>query len=292
MKPDEPLDAEDPILDEKDRLPFLPIYNPEEDDVEEGPEDLDEEDFDEDNPRTVLITGALGNIGRKLRAAWSDQYDLVLLDTQEDPDDPEVIRADLSRIDDDWINHFHGVDTVIHLAANPDPSATWPELIPGNLDAMANVLHAAALAGAERLIFASSNHVMGGYQESGQGQIEPDMPANPDGPYGVTKLMGERMGQSLGHAFDMTFVAIRIGLVQPGENRPETLQDDWSRQLWLSNNDLIRLFDLAVEAELDETDFLVVNGMSNNRGMRWSLDSAIAFLGYEPQDDAYADPAG
>ena len=34
----------------------------------------------EEEPRTVLITGACGNIGRKLRSAWADVYDLVLID--------------------------------------------------------------------------------------------------------------------------------------------------------------------------------------------------------------------
>ena len=28
----------------------------------------------------VLITGACGNLGRKLRAAWTDVYDLILID--------------------------------------------------------------------------------------------------------------------------------------------------------------------------------------------------------------------
>ena len=34
---------------------------------------------------------------------------------------------------------------------------------------------------------------------------------------------------------------------------------------------------------------VVVNGMSNNTGMRWSLDEARGLLGYEPVDDAIED---
>ena len=51
---------------------------------------------DETAAATVLITGASGNIGRKLRTAWADVYDLVLIDRTADPDDPEVIVADLA----------------------------------------------------------------------------------------------------------------------------------------------------------------------------------------------------
>jgi NAD(P)-dependent dehydrogenase (short-subunit alcohol dehydrogenase family) len=269
-------------------FPGLEVLNT--DDFDEEDEE-DEEDFEEDDEgaRTVLITGASGNIGRKLRASWEGVYDLVLIDRVADPDDNEVIVADLSEMDEGWLTHFHGVDTVVHLAANPDEFAPWEELEGPNLDVLANVLHASALAGVERLIFASSNHAMGGYRELGDMPITVDLPPKPDGPYGATKLMGERLGRSLARAFDITFIALRLGWIQSGENRPDTLPDDWARAMWLSNNDLIRLFDCAVEAELDDRLFVVANGMSNNRGMRWDLTPAAELLGYSPGDDAYAE---
>ncbi len=182
------------------------------------PEDTPEE-F-EDEPQVVLITGASGNIGRKLRAAWPERYELVLLDRTADPDDPEVIAVDLGELDDEWITHFHGVDTVVHLAADPDDAATWEALERPNLDAMANVFHASALAGVGRVIFASSNHVVGGYRDLGDMPITVDLPPLPDGPYGATKLMGERLGRSLARAFDLAFVALRLGCVQPGATAP------------------------------------------------------------------------
>jgi nucleoside-diphosphate-sugar epimerase len=256
--------------------------------VEPDPEaELDEEL--EDELRTVLITGACGNIGAKLRLAWADLYDLVLLDAAAAPNDPEVIRVDLGELDDEWITYFHGVDTVIHLAANPNEFATWEELERPNLDALANVLHAAALAGVERFIFASSNHVMGGYRALDDMRITTDLPPRPDSPYGATKLMGERLGRSVARAFDLTFIALRLGWIQRGENRPDTLPDDWARSMWLSNRDLVHLFEAAVEAELDDRDFIVVNGLSNNRGTRWDLDAAAKLLGFEPEDDAYTE---
>jgi len=284
MRPDDTRDEEG-RNGPSGELPSLPIYD-EDEEIDE--DELDEEDDDlEDGPRAVLITGASGNIGRKLRAAWSEIYDLVLIDVNADPDDPEVIGADLSVLDDDWITHFHNVDTVVHLAANPSDSATWEELERPNLDALCNVFHAAALAGVERLIFASSNHAMGGYREIPDMPITVDLPPLPDGPYGAAKLMGERLGQSLARAFDITFIALRIGWVQPGENRVETLPDEWSRTIWLSNGDLIRLFDCAVEADVGDRSFVVVNGLSNNRGTRWDLTAATDLLGYSPEDDAF-----
>jgi nucleoside-diphosphate-sugar epimerase len=265
-----------------------PALDPELDEDETDVEDESLPEAIEGEPRTVLITGACGNIGRKLRAAWADVYDLVLIDQAASADDPEVIAADLSILDDDWITHFHGVDTVVHLAANADDLAPWDELIAPNLDAVANVFHASALAGVERVVFASSNHVMGEYRTRGDGPIGVDMKPMPDGPYAVTKLVGERLGRSLAHAFDMTFIAIRLGWIQRGKNRPETLPDDWCRQMWLSNADLVHLFDCAVEAEIDDRAYVLVNGTSRNHGTRWNLSEAAELLGYLPKDDAFA----
>jgi len=270
-----------------DPLPILYDDDDDEEAVEES-SDLDE-DLIEDEPRTVLITGACGNIGRKLRAAWDDFYDLVLIDINAGPDDPEVVAADLSEFEEEWMSLFHGVDTVVHLAATPDEHSTWEELVAPNLDAVSNVFHAAALAGVERIVFASSNHAMGGYRELGDIAITVDLPPRPGNPYGAAKLMAERLGKSLSGIFDLTFVALRLGWVQSGENRPETLPDEWNKELWLSNGDLIRLFVRAVEADLGDKSFVVVNGMSNNHGSRWDLSDSFESIGYVPRDDSFAE---
>lgn len=259
------------------------------DDEDDGDEFDDEEETYDDEMRAVLITGASGNIGRKLRAAWEGFYDLVLIDKEPDADpDSDVIVADLAEFDEGWITHFHGVDTVIHLAANPNDSAAWEDLVGPNMDTLANVLNAAALASVERVIFASSNHAMGGYRDVPGVPITVDLPPKPDGPYGGTKLVGERIGKSLAKAFNVTFVALRIGWNQHGANHPSTLPDDWSKSIWLSDGDMVRLFECAVEADLAENQFVVVNGVSNNRGTRWDLTTAADLLGFTPQDDAYA----
>jgi len=128
---------------------------------------------------------------------------------------------------------------------------------------------------------------MGGYRDRDDGPITVDLPPRPDGPYGASKLMGERLGKSCALAFDLSFVALRLGLVQPGANRPDTIRDDWDRALWLSDADLVRLFGRAVEAELDDRAFVVVNGLSKNRGTRWDLAHAAAVLRYDPEDDVF-----
>jgi nucleoside-diphosphate-sugar epimerase len=184
---------------------------------------------------------------------------------------------------------FHGVDTVVHLAANPSEHTPWEDLVAPNLDAAANVFLASALAGVERIVFASSNHAMGGYRTLGDIAITAELPPRPGNPYGAAKLMTERLGKSLSGVFDLSFVALRLGWVQPGENRPETLPDEWNKELWLSNGDMVRLFARAVEADLGDRSFVVVNGMSNNHGSRWDLDGSFEAIGYTPRDDSFAE---
>src|SRR5262245_41910208 len=80
----------------------LPIFEPEGVGVLDSGSDSDEIETEDESllesieqePRTVLITGACGNIGRKLRSAWADVYDLILIDRVDDRDDPDVITAD------------------------------------------------------------------------------------------------------------------------------------------------------------------------------------------------------
>ncbi|MDG3006772.1 NAD-dependent epimerase/dehydratase family protein [Paludisphaera mucosa] len=270
----------------------LPILDPDEAYVEDGEGFEPDEEFDEfdvdDEPRTVLITGACSDVGRKLRTAWEDVYDLILLDADPGEEDGDVFKVDLTAFDEEWTTHFHGVDTVVHLAAEPDEDATLADLVRPDLDVLANVLNASALAAVERIVFASSNQVMSGLRQRPPELISTDLPPNPAGVYGAIKLAAERFGRSLAHAFDVTFVAVRLGTVQPGANRPESLKDDWDRKLWLSNGDLVRLFDAAVEAEIEDRLFLVVNGVSRNQGALWDLTDAAEVLGYLPEDDAFA----
>src|SRR5262245_22244 len=114
-------------------------------------------------PKTVLITGAAGNLGAKLRQHLEGRYRLILLDI--DPrGDGEIVQADLSTWTKSWLDLFQGVDAVVHFAADPTAFQTWPKLIAPNLDVLVNVYQASAQVGVKRMIYASSNHVMGGYQ--------------------------------------------------------------------------------------------------------------------------------
>jgi nucleoside-diphosphate-sugar epimerase len=245
--------------------------------------------------KKVAVTGACGNLGRKLvqtciAAAWCEE--VVGLDIHPWPGSESKVTsvvADLTdRRDRRWVDALRGVDAIIHFAANnPQVSATWEQMV-DSVDMTLNLSGAALEMGVGRFIFASSNHVMGGYKEESDrmapGSLTVDLPPRPgtqvrepDGSlslphaYAVTKLTGERIcrERALGAEGRLTTISVRIGWCQPGENRPETLNPTgvagapvtatmdaealrdlaWFRNMWLSNQDFSQVFERAVLAD-------------------------------------------
>jgi uronate dehydrogenase len=246
-----------------------------------------------------LITGAAGNLGGKLAAHFKDRYPLRLLD--RDPrGDPSVVRTDLSRWDERWVEQFRGADVVFHFAADPTAHQTWPHLVGPNIDATLHVFQAALRGGVRRVVFASSNHVMGGYSDDPEpARITTDLPPRPGTRYAVggeprdssayaaTKLFGERVGKLHAELHGLSVLAVRIGWVRPSENRAADVppeRGEWFHLMWLSNGDFVQLMECCLHAP-DSPRFAVLHGMSANTGMRWDLESTRRLVGYEPRDD-------
>jgi nucleoside-diphosphate-sugar epimerase len=229
----------------------------------------------------VLITGAAGNIGTKLRNAFKDKYDLILLDKKR-LDAPNSICGDLREYDNSWAKHFHNVGVVIHLAANPHNDARWQELIPDNIDSVLNVCEACVGKKVERLIFASSCHTMLGYKDREIDLITADMDPLPDSDYGASKLIGERICKSYSERHSLSVICLRIGWVPREDKMPGINTSLWLKSLWLSNRDLVQVFEKAIEAK--NIKFRILFAMSNNKGMHWDLESTMKMLGYKPRD--------
>lgn len=248
---------------------------------------------------TVLITGAAGNLGSKLRRHLETSFDLRLLD-RVSGGDPAITEADLGEWDPRWAGQFAGAAVVVHLAADATAQQRWPALVGPNIDATLNVFQSAAIAGVPRVIYASSNHVMGGYKDDPEPPIlTTDLEPRPgtdyvvqgehrnSRAYGATKLFGERVGKCFAETFQRTVIAVRIGWVRPGGNRAEDIPTDreaWFRLMWLSDRDYCQLMECCVRADVPR-GFHVINGMSGNTGMRWDLSATRALVGYEPQDN-------
>jgi NAD+ dependent glucose-6-phosphate dehydrogenase len=234
--------------------------------------------------RTVLIAGAAGNIGTKLRRHFETLgWTLRLLDVV-DGGDAAIQAADLAVWDEAWVSAFAGVDAVVLLSGQPSPSASWAPIQRLNLDLTLNVYEAAARQGAKRLIFASSNWVMAGHRFS-PGLLTTDRDPQPVNPYGASKLFGERLGRSYSERWGLSVICFRIGYCQREDNRPGRQMGwgAWGQGMWLSDRDLAQGYEKAVLAP-DHVRFAVLNLMSANPGMPWDLEETRRLIGYEPVD--------
>ena len=234
--------------------------------------------------RTILITGAAGNVGGKFAAhvKTTGGYALKLLDRKAGEG---ITAADFSRWDESWAQHFAGVDTVVHMAGEPRGVASWAEVHAANIVGTQHVLRAAREAKVRRVVFASTNQVMLGYRfREDVNPVTTDLPPLPLSPYGVSKVFCEEIGRNFTEETGISFLALRIGYFQPGENIPGPHMGIgvWGQQMWLSNRDMMQALERSIEAE--DVGFAIVNLESNNPGMRWDLEHTRQVIGYQPQD--------
>src|SRR5205823_31112 len=111
--------------------------------------------------------GAAGRIGSYFAEHAQDKYTLRLM--VKEPEDAarvqafgEVVTGDLTDLER-MKACCEGIDTVVHMAADPDPAATWKELLDANIIGAYHTFVAAKHAGCRRVIHASSIHAVSGY---------------------------------------------------------------------------------------------------------------------------------
>jgi len=235
--------------------------------------------------RRVLVTGAAGRIGSYFAEHAHTQYALRLMVQEQDAQAAalgafgEVVTGDLGDLER-MKELCQDIDTVLHLAADPDPSAPWSSLLPANIIGTYHTFVAAKAAGCRRVLYASSIHAVSGYPADVQ--VKTSEPVNPGDLYGVTKCFGEALGRYMAEQEGLSVIALRIGAWQPLDVARE---DDAVRLLdaFVSQRDLQHLIERCIAAE--NITFAIVHGVSNNRFKRLDISDARALLGYDPQDD-------
>ena len=244
----------------------------------------------------LLITGSEGRIGRILTARLADDFEVFGLDVRAPSDPKRGFKADVSSAKkvDSLFGKIAPVRYVIHLAGDARADADWDSALKFNINGTWNVFQAAQEHGVKRVVFASSNHVTGAYEgdppslHTKPESVEPitiDDPIRPDGPYGISKLTGEAIGRYFYDYFGLEAVCFRIGSLLADDDPSKDRRHECT---WLSHRDLENLVRRALAAEESFPGFGVYYGISKNSRRFWSIENAVAELGYDPQDDGCA----
>ncbi|HEY7254259.1 MAG TPA: NAD(P)-dependent oxidoreductase [Methylomirabilota bacterium] len=225
--------------------------------------------------KTVLITGAAGDIGTHLSRELAGRYTLRLSDRRplKPPRGQTFVRADISKMAD-ALRISRGVDAIVHLGGY-SVEGPWPAILQANIVGGYNVFEAARRNRVKRILFPTSNHAVGYYRRDQT--IDHRVYIKPDSRYGVSKVFGEALGSLYADKYGMECFMIRIGNVNP---RPI---DKRRLSIWLSPRDLAQLVSIGIDHP--HIKFEIVYGISRNT--RAWYDNSNAFrLGYRPQDDS------
>ncbi len=246
----------------------------------------------------LLITGSNGLIGTTLAKAFSGKFNITGLDVTQAPAESTVPTTVADGSDfGAMLPAFTGIEAVVHLAANAPVETPWSDVLKNNIAATHNVYEAARQSGVRRIVFASSNHavglfendepyksiVAGNYGGLAPGEfkrVDHTVPVRPDSDYGISKVFGEATGRYYSERFGLEVACLRIGTVNR-HNSP--VQSVRQMATWLSHRDLAQLVERSLTAPLS---FDIFYGVSNNTWRFWDIQHAADEIGYTPVDDA------
>ncbi|MGB0733352.1 MAG: NAD-dependent epimerase/dehydratase family protein [Pontibacterium sp.] len=227
--------------------------------------------------KRILMTGASGNLGRALRAALSGWVDELRLSDIAPIDDlaegESFVQCDLG--DYDSVQALlEGCDGVIHLGGI-SIEGTFDSILNGNIRGTYNIYEACRRLNVSRVVFASSNHVIGFHDR--ETLLDADSAMRPDSMYGVSKGFGELLARYYYDKYGVESALVRIGWCG------EKPLDRRTMSTWLSVNDFSRLIKTVFSA--DRLGCPVVYGVSDNASKWWD-NRKVNYLGWHPEDSS------
>ena len=225
--------------------------------------------------KTVLITGAAGDVGSYLRREVAGKYRLRLSDkrTLKKDKGETFMRADISKMTD-ALRITRGVDAIVHLGGY-SVEGPWESIHKANIVGCYNIFEAARRNKVKRILFATSNHAVGFYRRDQT--IDHRVYIKPDGRYGVSKVFGEALGSLYADKYGLQVFLMRIGNVNPAPLDKRRLS------IWISPRDIAQLVSIGIDHP--DIRFEIVYGVSGNT-RSWYDNSNATRLGYRPQDNA------
>jgi nucleoside-diphosphate-sugar epimerase len=234
----------------------------------------------------VVVTGGSGKAGRAVvRDLVQSGHDVLNVDTVAPTESTgRFLRADLTDLGE-AIEALRGADSVVHLAAIPAPGIrTVGQTFEINTLSTYNVFSAATQVGLERVVWASSETVLGlPFGMSGARNLldvaaaaghiaEPDYvpideqhPRRPHSSYSLSKVVGEEMAVQFARWSRIPFIGLRFSAIrEPVEYEafPDTWGDphmgEWNVWGYVDARDVAQACRLSLAADVLGAEVFII----------------------------------
>jgi nucleoside-diphosphate-sugar epimerase len=234
----------------------------------------------------IVVTGGSGKAGRAVVSDLVEHgHDVVNVDVVpgESPVAP-FLRADLTDLGE-TIESLRGSEVVIHLAAIPAPRIrTVEQTFEINMLSTYNVFSASTLLGLERVVWASSETVIGlpfgrtharnlldpaaapgHHVQPDYAPIDEEHPLRPHSSYSLSKVLSEEMARQFARWSRIPFIGLRFSAIrEPAEYEsfPDSSRDahagEWNLWGYVDARDVAQACRLSLTAPVTDADVFMI----------------------------------
>ena len=217
----------------------------------------------------IVVTGASGKAGRAVvRDLLERDHDVLGVDVAASPDSSApALLADVTELGQ-TMECLGGADAVVHLAAIPASGIHTEETtFRTNMLSTFNVFEAARVLGVARVVWASSETILGlpfEQEQPAYAPIDEEHPPLPQSSYALSKLLAEEAGRQFHRRSGTPYVALRFSnIMEPHDyERFPSFWDDptlrrWNLWGYVDARDVALSCRLALAAEVGAEHFIV-----------------------------------
>jgi nucleoside-diphosphate-sugar epimerase len=217
----------------------------------------------------IVVTGGSGKAGRAVVRELVDAWrDVLSVDLRRGDLPCDQIQADLTDYGQ-VVDALHEAEAVIHLAAIPAPGLR-PEQETFRINTLStyNVFRAASVLGLERVVWASSETILGlpfEREQPAYAPIDEAHPSYPESSYALSKLISEELARQHQRWSGIPHVGLRISnIMEPHDYErfpgfwdfPQERR--WNLWGYVDARDVAQACRLALDAELDAAETFII----------------------------------
>ena len=218
----------------------------------------------------VVVTGSSGKAGRFVVSDLVGHgYDVLAVDLVR-PAEPmaDFLLADVTQFGQ-AAEALADADAVVHLAAIPAPGISTEETtFQTNMLSTFNVFEAARVLGLKRVVWASSETILGlpfEREPPAYAPLDEEHPALPQSSYAESKLLGEELARQVSRRSGIPIVGLRFSNIMDVEDYslfPSYWDDprlrSWNLWSYVDGRDVGLACRLALDAQLDGADHFII----------------------------------